>query len=227
MSIEWLPFVLQTSDPLFPTGSYAHSLGLEEFARLTGARSGEDLQRFLELQILPALTRQELPYLRFARAMSAENDLAGLAELDREINAWKIASELRSASLRLGARRLDILLKTTPTPVLSSIARLIACGEMGGHHLTVTGAQYANVPLDAALMTYLYQSLSGYCVAALKLIRMGQEACQRVLTACLGRAAESVRESLDIPRAEAGCFNPLIEIASMRHATAFERLFIS
>ena len=26
----WLAFVLQTSDPLFPTGAYAHSLGLEE-----------------------------------------------------------------------------------------------------------------------------------------------------------------------------------------------------
>jgi len=61
----WLPFLLQTSDPLFPTGSYAHSFGLEEFIRLTNASGEPALHRFLHLHILPALTCQELPYLRF------------------------------------------------------------------------------------------------------------------------------------------------------------------
>jgi len=227
MSIDWLPFVLQTSDPLFPTGSYAHSFGFEEFVRLTGATDERALEQFLNLSIIPALSRQELPYLRYAHESSAANDLPGLAALDREINAWKIPAELRSASARLGARRLDILMKTSPTPVLSGIARRVATGEMHGHHLTVSGAQYAGLPLEAALMTYFYQVISSYCVAALKLIRIGQEGCQRVLGACLGRAPQAVGESLGVSRPEAGCFNPLLEIASMRHETAYERLFIS
>jgi urease accessory protein len=224
---SWLPFVLQTSDPLFPTGSYAHSFGFEEFVRLSGASGEASLHGFLDLHILPALTYQELPYLRFAHTYSGANDLTALVTLDREINAWKIPSELRAASLRLGSRRLDILLKTLPTPLLSGIARHIAAGEMPGHHLTISGAQYAAVPLEAALMTYLYQTLSSYCVAALKLLRIGQEACQRVLSSCLERASATVRDSLEVPRPQAGCFNPLLEIASMRHRTAYERLFIS
>ncbi len=32
--LPWLPFLLQTSDALFPTGAYAHSLGFEEIVRL-------------------------------------------------------------------------------------------------------------------------------------------------------------------------------------------------
>jgi urease accessory protein len=223
----WLPFVLQTSDPLFPTGSYAHSLGLEEFVRLSGSKDEASLHRFLSLQILPALTHQELPYLRFAHAFACAHDLPGLASLDHEINAWKIPAELRSASLRLGARRLDILLKTASTPLLAGISGEIAAGAMPGHHLTITAAQYAAIPLEAALMTSLYQTLSSYCVAALKLLRIGQEACQRVLAAALAQAPAIVRDSLAIQRPAAGCFNPLLEIASMRHQTAFERLFIS
>jgi urease accessory protein len=227
MSIDWLRFVLQTSDPLFPTGAYAHSFGLEEFVRLSGAFDEAALHRFLELQILPALTYQELPYLRFAHACPRANDLPGLISLDREVNAWKIPAELRAASLRLGSRRLDILLKTMPTPFLSALAGRLASGEMPGHHLTISAAQYAAIPLEAALMTYLYQTLASYCVAALKLIRVGQEACQRVLAACLERAPGAVRDSMEIERPQAGVFNPLLEIASMRHETAFERLFIS
>ena len=224
---SWLPYVLQTTDPLFPTGSYAHSFGLEEFVRLTGATDEASLRRFLDLQILPALTYQDLPYLRFAHTYSAANDLPALTTLDREINAWKIPSELRAASLRLASRRLDILLKIAPTPLLTSLSRHIAAGEIPGHHLTISGAQYAAIPLEAALTTYLYQTLSSSCVAALKLLRIGQEASQRVLTAALEKSPAAVRASLEIQRPQAGYFNPLLEIASMRHQTAIERLFIS
>ena len=38
-----------------------------------------------------------------------------------------------------------------------------------------------NVPLRAALAAYFYQSLAAICAAALKLIRIGQDGCQRVL----------------------------------------------
>jgi urease accessory protein len=227
LSFPWLPFVLQTSDPLFPTGSYAHSFGFEEFVRLSGASDEASLHRFLQLHILPALTYQELPYLRFAHASSGADDLPSLLTLDREINAWKIPSELRAASLRLGSRRLDILLKTASTPLLAEIAARIAARETPGHHITISAAQYAAIPLEAALMTYLYQTLSSYCVAALKLLRIGQEACQRVLAASLEKAPSVLRDSLEVQRPQAGSFNPLLEIASMRHQTAFERLFIS
>jgi urease accessory protein len=223
MSIDWLPYILQTSDPLFPTGAYAHSFGLEEFVRLTGATDEPALHNFLHLQILPALTTQELPYLRFLH----NADIPTLITLDHEINAWKIPFELRTASLRLASRRLDILLKTAPTPLLSELSTRIAAQDLPGHNLTITAAQYADIPLEAALMTYLYQTLSSYCVAALKLLRIGQEACQRVLTSALVKAPIAIQTSLQIPHPQAGSFNPLLEIAAMRHQSAQERLFIS
>lgn len=88
-------------------------------------------------------------------------------------------------------------------------------------------AAIQGTPLNAALLVYGYQSLAGVCTSALKLIRIGQDACQRALTAALRELPETTQRALVIEREDAGCFAPLLEIASMRHAFANERLFIS
>ncbi len=226
MFIDWLPFVLQTSDPLFPTGAYAHSLGLEEIVRLGIVRDEATLAAFLKKQILPALAHHELPYLRFARHAASES-IDELCAIDREISAWKIARELRDASAALGARRLKMLLQISPTDAMRAFEKRLIAGEARGHHLAVCGLQFAAVPLEAALAAYLYQTLAAHGSAALKLIRIGQEACQRVLSDCLTNASDTIARSLRVERDDAGWFNPLLDIAAMRHERAGERLFIS
>ena len=66
MSIEaWLLPLLQTSDALFPTGAYAHSLGFEEVVRMGMVRDEPTLREFLVGQIAPAQAAQELPVSAF------------------------------------------------------------------------------------------------------------------------------------------------------------------
>jgi len=227
MPTDWLAFVLQTSDPLFPTGAYAHSLGLEEIVRLGVVRDEKTLREFLQNQILPALAQHELPYLRFAREAALAGNADELCALDCEISAWKIPRELRDASTQLGVRRLKMLGQIAPSAAMSEFEKRIAAGEAKGHHLVVCGLQFTAAPLDAALATYLYQTLAAACSAALKLIRIGQESCQRVLADCLKNAPAAIAASLEMERKNAGWFNPLLEIAAMRHERAGERLFIS
>jgi urease accessory protein len=225
--LPWLPSLLQTSDALFPTGAYAHSLGFEEVVRLGVVRDEATLGAFLLEQIVPAQCALELPYLRFACA--AAEDLASLVEIDREIAAWKLAPETREASVQLGTRRLRALQTICADPRLEALAQSIARGEGRGHHLTVCGLQAAVewVPLEAALAAYFYQSLAAVCSAAMKLIRIGQEGCQRVLRTGAQLTGGVIAKSLEVERAAAGWFNPVLEIASLRHARADERLFIS
>jgi len=106
---------------------------------------------------------------------------------------------------------------------------LVTTGACRGHHLSVCGLQAAvsGVPLEAALAAYFYQSLSAICGAAMKLIRIGQDGCQTVLRAANDVASETIAASMKVERAKAGWFNPALEIASLRHARAEERLFIS
>lgn len=223
---SWLPAFLQTSDALFPTGAYAHSLGFEEFARMNALRDEAGLALFVEEHLQPALQEQELPYLRFA--WMAES-VATRHEIDREISAWKLARETREASIQIGRRRLAALRAVNEQAAYRELAEAIARGEAQGHHLTVSAlqARVEGFPLPAALSAWYYQAVSGVCSAALKIIRIGQEGCQRVLRGALQKAEATVRASLDVEREAAGWFDPLLEIASMRHEFADERLFIS
>lgn len=224
--LTWLPWLLQTSDALFPTGAYAHSLGFEECVRLGMVRDEISLAAFLREQMIPALRQQELPYLRFA---FEAKELAEWCAVDEEISAWKVARESREASAQLGGRRLKALRTISEAVALVAFEGAILGGRARGHHLVVCGlqARVEGVPLHAALVTYFYQSLAAICAAAMKLIRIGQDGCQRVLRGACTEAKATVEMSLGVAREKAGCFNPLLEIASMRHERAEERLFIS
>jgi urease accessory protein len=226
LNLDWLPFLLQTADALFPTGAYAHSLGFEESVRLGQVRDEGSLLEFLQRQTMPAQMRQELPYLRFAFGAQTIDELC---QIDAEISAWKLAREARDASAQLGGRRLKALRNISSFPVLAEFEDAIQKRRALGHHLVVCGlqARVENIPLAAALTVYFYQSLAAICAAAMKLIRIGQEGCQRVLRAASAEAKNVAAASLNVAREDAGCFNPLLEIASMRHERADERLFIS
>ena len=240
--MRWLPFLLQTTDSLFPTGAYAHSAGLESLVQLGLVTDAPTLAAFLRAHALPALARYELPYLGFAREAAARGDGPALAALDREYGAGKLAREARDASASVGTQRLRMLLRL---PMLAdtrdgenhgaalAVARAfeaaVARGEARGHAAVVGGVQahVLGVPVDAAMAAYGYGSLAGFGSAALKLIRIGQEGVQAVLADALGQMEETVRTARGVAREDAGWSDPLWEIAAARHERAFARLFIS
>lgn len=228
-SALWLAACLQTSDAAFPTGAYAHSLGFEECVRLGQVHSEETLLEFVHSHTLPALRTFELPFLQAAMVAAAAGDLEELTRLDALIGAAKLAGETRSASAQLGARRLRSLCAVVDHPVLVALEQRVQSGGCAPHHLIVCGAQAVAVglPVEAASIAYIYQSISSVCTAALKLIRIGQEGCQRVLTAALRETPAILAGARAATITEAGWFDPALEIASMRHAVADERLFIS
>ena len=226
----WLPLLLQTGDALFPTGSYAHSLGFEEAVRLGLVRDERTLGGFMREHVAPGLIHLELPYLRFAHTAARSDDWPALAGLDAELGAAKLAREAREASAQLGTRRLKALRVILPDhALLAACEAAVQTGRMAGHHAIIGGVQsaVAGTPLTVALGTYLYQSLAATAGAALKLIRIGQDGVQRALRASAAEIPTGVAQSLEVTREEAGWFDPLLEIAAMRHERAGERLFIS
>jgi urease accessory protein len=229
-SADWVPALLQVSDPLFPTGAYAHSMGLEQWAATCRYSSGDDLVGFFREHAGPSLARLELPYLRYVREAIVAEDWAGILELDAEIDAWKWAAEIREASISQGRGRLRLLRKLWPNSAqIEMYSVAFASKQARGHQLVVAALQFEllGVPTAAALMTYGYQSLANFVSSSIKLLRISPESAQMALHTGLDLLPEWVADSQRIERDRAGWFAPAFDISSARHATAFSRLFIS
>lgn len=221
---EWLPWLLQVNDTQFPSGAYAHSLGLEELVQRAFVKEPDDVEAFLKQQIVPSLCAFELPYLARAHAAAVAHDLAALRRLDDELEGWKLAAELRQASRQLGSRRLALTRKLAD----SSLAADYAATDAPCHHLIVCAIEFQSVPVVAAACAFAQQTVSGYATSAMKLVRMGQERCQLMIRSVMMQLIPRLEASAAVvPDQRIGWFNPLLEIASMRHARAQERLFIS
>ena len=220
---DWLPWLLQVNDSAFPSGAYAHSLGLEELVQAAVVRTPEELERFLNMQVMPSLLAFEVPVLAAAHRLARREDLPGLRALDEELDAWKLAAELRTASRQLGSRRLALTRQLDDMPLSEAYAAVGApC-----HHLIVCALELRCLPVEAAACAFAQQTLAGYATAAMKLMRLGQEKCQGIIRRSALSLAPQLAAACAVPLEEAGWFNPLLEIASMRHARAAERLFIS
>ena len=220
---DWLPWLLQVNDSQFPSGAYAHSMGLEEMTQRGVVRKPEDLERFLHHQIIPSLLAFELPFLVKVHTAAASDDFKTVRELDKELDAWKLAAELREASRQIGSRRLALVQKLDSDEALRSYT---SCGAPC-HHLIVCALELRKLPVAAALCAFALQTISGYAISSMKLIRIGQERCQLIIRGAMAALAPRIEHLIAAPPARVGWFNPLLEIASMRHARANERLFIS
>jgi urease accessory protein len=226
-AFPWLARLLQVTDSAFPTGGYAHSHGFEQTVRFGLVRDAESMAHYLDHHLWPMLIHFELPVVRFAQEAAQKGDETALIALDACVDATKTARELREASRAIGRRRLQAFCDTGASPILTAFARAVEEGRSHAHHTVVYGTGLAALPRQALLTSWAFQSLSAVCLSAPKLLRIGQNAAQRVLTASLSRLEEKVPLSLAIRREELGWFDPLVEMASMQHEIAYERLFIS
>jgi urease accessory protein len=82
-------------------------------------------------------------------------------------------------------------------------------------------------PLTAVLAGAYYAAIASLLAAAMKLLRLGQNGCQTLLTQALLQAPTDIAVASATPYEEIGWFNPWLDIAAARHEFADGRLFIS
>jgi urease accessory protein len=216
-----LLWLLQCSDTGYPSGGYAHSYGLEELVRADIVKDPTRLESFLNQQLVPALLRFELPFFRKAHEAASSGNREDLFAIDSELDAWRIPAELRDASRRVGSQRLALLSELEDSRIVSDFRR----ESPRAHHLTVTALELRAMPVRDAARAFAYQSMVSATSASMKLMRIGQTACQGILYRTLTSLDPKINDMLHVE--PIGNFNPLLEIASLKHAHSHERLFIS
>jgi urease accessory protein len=221
MIADPLLWLLQSNDSAYPSGAYAHSFGLEEIVESGIVHDADSLEQFLLRQIIPALLTFELPYFARVHRAAVVQDHEKLLALDQELDAWRIPHEIRDASRRIGSQRLDLFATLDASPF---ITRFRAASPRC-HQLVVSALEHAFLPAPQAASAIAFQTIAGLTAASMKLIRIGPSACQKILR----RSLEHIGPQIDaaLLREPCGWFNPLLEIASLRHERSHARLFIS
>ena len=228
-SAAWLCGLLQLSDTFYPTGSYAHSFGLEGLVADGVVKDRETLRAFLLISALPALRQTELPLAIHAWRAFGAADWTVLGELSRLSSALKTASEARLASDNIGRQRAELAANLRSHPLAQDYLRRATEGRWPFSPAIAAAleARVLGAPLEAALASVFYANIAGLLAAAMKLLRLGQNGCQTLLTELMGHVAEAIDTAKKVPFAEIGWFNPWLDIAAARHETAQARLFIS
>ena len=219
----WLLPVLRFASSTLPIGSYAFSRGLE-YAVQAGWVHDEVSARDWVLGLLQHLGSQ-LDGPVFARLYAAT--LAGDGERlefwNRLLLVSRESAELRFEETQLGAAFARLLAGQGYPGAEAWSARSDTCYATA----FALAAVHSSVPLEPALLAFLWALADSQISAAVRLIPLGQSAGQRML-------AEVVRE---LPawaaRAQAcrdeqlGALTPGLALASALHETQYTRLFRS
>ncbi len=217
--------LLQLSDTAFPTGSFAHSMGLEAFVGAGRLRSVEDLERLAAIY-LNSLSTSDCVALRAAYATRLDQ----VIEIDRLLSATKLTRELRSASTATGGRFLaSVAALGVEGPVLEDYTRAVRGDEAPGNMAVGYGvaAPALRLGVEEALLSYLYAAASSLVAAGQKLIPLGGSAAQRVLYRLDGEITRAVEKSEEVALEDMCAFAPEVDVRSMLHERQRVRLYIS
>ncbi len=227
---HWLVSLLQAGDSFYPTGAYAHSFGLEGLVQAGVIRDRATLREFLLLSVLPGLRQSELPLAAHAyRALGDPPDWRSVGELCVLSHALKSSREARQAAENIGRQRAELSASLHSHPLaLDYLAR--ATAERWPFSPAISGAlegRITGAPLEAVLTGLTYAATAGILAAAMKILRLGQNGSQTLLTEALSQTPALVAAAAEVPLEDIGWFNPWLDIAAARHETADGRMFIS
>ena len=215
--------------PLFPTGSYSYSHGLEWAIEAGYVRDRSSLVDWLAADLCHGSGRNEAIFFRVAWSCATTGDRAGLLEVAELAAANRGTAEFALESAQQGAACRSTLTQVWRDPQLDSFWEALSERDVPSAIAVVLGIRTAGqgVPLVLALSAFLQSYVTNLVTAGLRLIPLGQTDGQFAIAALedavLSTSASSVAACLD----DLGSAGFMVDLASMAHETQYTRLFRS
>jgi urease accessory protein len=225
--MEPLSFVraLQLTDSFFPVGAFAYSDGLETASTaglISDANSlAEWMTHYIEGVFIPC---DGLAVAKCMRALDGD-DIDTLVRIDEELSAIRPAGSVRRSSALVGKRLLSVYGSMCRDQKFQGRASCLPYGNSPAAYAVVYF--HEGLSIDAAVVAFGYNRLAGIVSAGLRLISMGQQQGQLLLTECVRRlpgVAGEILRNLDEPLRS---FSPVLDIQQMNHQYVYSRLFRS
>jgi urease accessory protein len=226
-TMDSLAFIhsLQIADSFFPVGAFAYSDGLETAVaggRIRDAASlGEWMGHFIDGVFVPC---EGLALVKCMFALKA-GEFGVLSRIDDELTAIRPAAAVRASSMRIGKRLLSLYASIRGGEGFSAYTRMLPHGNAAAAYAVVFF--HCGLAEREALFAFGYNRLAGIVSAGLRLISIGQQQGQSLLTSAIDHlpdAADRILQKVDEPLRS---FSPVLDIQQMNHQYVYSRLFRS
>ena len=222
--------LMQLGDSLFPSGAFAHSYGLEQLARERVIRTPVELQRYVESLLRQTLAPCDAVAAWRAFEAARAGDVAIVLDADRTLYRTKAPFELRAASVATGRRLVDEVSPHVEASFLQAYASALKADRSLGTQAVAFGVVCAALDVEdgeSVVASLLLVSATAMLQASMRLMAISHRDVQATL-----HFLRPVIASLSLDVVSGGArplqsFQPLQDIASMRHEAASARLFAS
>lgn len=222
--------LLQLCDSFFPTGAFSYSDGLESAVSQELVTDQASLNQWIEHYLTNTfLYCDGLAFWQTSLAFQAE-DWHTIHRLDRELTALKPSASVRKSSCSSGKRFLKSCLPLYSDKGLDTILTKIENQELVGNASVVYALIFEMIGVndEEALIGFGYTRLMGMVSAALRLMSIGQQQAQTILTEQLQQLPNIAKRiqtlNYDQPLES---FAPIQDIQQMNHCYLYSRLFRS
>src|SRR5215475_4537347 len=215
--------------PVFPTGSYSYSHGLEWAVEAGHIRDRKSLVDWLEADLCYGSGRNEAIFFSEAWRRTIGDDRAKLFEIAELAAAFRSTAELALESSQQAASCLATLRQVWPDCVLDWLSEPLRGNRVQPALAVVLGARSASqdIPLDLGLAAFLQSYVANLVTAGVRLIPLGQTDAQLAIAslehAVLAASAQAGTATID----DLGSAAFMVDLASMQHETQYTRLFRS
>ena len=224
MGTRWL--LLQMADSAFPSGGFAHSLGLEAAVQLGEVTGAQGVERFVDASLWQA-GHGALPFVGEAHAAPED-----IARVDAVCDAYLASVVQNRASRTQGRAFVATCARIFTAPPIAAIAALEDAARartIAAHFAPLFGAttRALGATLAEAQALYVHLALRGVLSASVRLGVIGPHEAQRiqharaavldaVLDACARLTLDDVAQSA-----------PLLELMGATQDRLYSRLFQS
>ncbi|XP_050042879.1 uncharacterized protein [Dermacentor andersoni] len=223
---NYLLNLLQISDSAFPTGSFAHSAGLEVAYQRGFLTTSEKVEKFL-LASVENVGSFSVPFVR--EAYKIWTDLGAIRALDRLLNASLSNHIANRASTQQGRSLIQTACATYKDAKLTEIHNWIYDGKLVGHQAVMYGivCAFLSIPEDQAILSFLFSSLRTTVAAAVRLGAVGTLEGQRMQFMLQTRLPEIMERHQHRTSDNAANVYPLVDVMQSSHDQLFARMFYS
>lgn len=221
--------LLQLCDSNFPSGAFSHSFGLETYISEGLVHNKATFAEWLGVYLDGQLVYTDGLALRLVYEALERKQWEQVWEIDRMITVQNIPLESREGSRRMGERMIRLGKDVFRVPAMDEYVERISSRLSFGHPAVAFSmmAHFLAVPLQEALLSYLYSCIGSLVQNGVRAIPLGQTDGQRLLLHMQPRIAAAADVVVRLDRQDFGAVSPGLEIAQMRHERLHVRLFMS